>query len=328
MINKYLKTLLNGGVPEAERRPLEDGLAAYQQGRHSEALPLLEEGVASQPQHFDGLMALGQIHFKGGDLEAAQRRFLEALSLENRNATLYFLLGEVSYQGGRPAEALRFYQRATSVDADYTDAFIRMGMLHQEAGRLEEATKAYERAIFLDRSAVVARFQLAQVCISLGDTRRALTQLHLVKEIHGDYPPVFVLQGELQFGLGDFRQAIVEFERALELGVVDVGLLWSLSEAHARVGDKDQALEAAMRTLEEDPLHPAAHLRVAESLEAARRYTQALQHYETLLEVEGFDAAARAGFERVSAVLAEIAAKMAGEADAPTANEGGQPPAP
>jgi tetratricopeptide (TPR) repeat protein len=314
VINKYLKTLLNGGVPEREARPLEDGLAAFEAGRHAEALPLLEEAVAAAPQTLEALMALGNIHLAANDLEAAHRRFMEALTLENRSAALFYNLGEVSFLAGRPADAARFYQRATAVDPDHTDAFIRLGMLHQEAGRLAEATKAFERAIFLDRCAVVARFHLAQVCIAVGDTRRALTQLHLVKELHGDYPPVFVLQGELQLSLGDYRQAIVEFDRAYELGVDDAALHWHLSEACTRLGDTDRALKAALRTLEHDPAHLPAHLRAAQLLEGVRRYAQAKQHYEVLFGMDGFDEAAREGLERVAGVLAEIAASMAGEA--------------
>ena len=47
------------------------------------------------------------------------------------------------------------------------------------------------------RTAVVARFHLAQVCLQLKDHRRALTQLHLVKELQPNYAPVYMLQGDI-----------------------------------------------------------------------------------------------------------------------------------
>lgn len=314
MINKYLKTLLNGGVPEREVRPVEDGLAAFEEGRHEEAQALLERALAADPEHVEVMTTLGRIHLAAGRFAEAQQVLLGALAIDHLNAAVHYTLGEVGFHAGQSEMALKHYQRAIQVDPDFTDAHIRLGMLYRELNQLDEAVKAFERAIFLDRCAVVARFHLAQVCIAKGDPRRALTQLHLVKELHGDYPPVFVLQGELQLGLGDYRQAIVEFERALELGVDDASLHWQLSEAHHRLGDKDQALKRCLRALEHDPGLAPARLRAAELCEAQRKYAQAQQHFEALFGVEGYDTPAREGAARVAGVLAEIAARLAGDA--------------
>ncbi|MEB3195621.1 MAG: tetratricopeptide repeat protein [Candidatus Sericytochromatia bacterium] len=316
MFNKYLKTILNGGIPEQEIRPREDGLAAYEAGEFQRAHPLLLKALETDPFAVDVLLALGRIDMSSEQFEKAEAWLKRAHDVDVRHALVNYLLGELAVRQERLPEAAGYFTRAVQSDPDYTDAYIRLGMVHQQAQRGDEAIKAFERAIFLDRSAVVARFHLAEVCVAQGDVRRALTQLHLVKEIHGDYPPIFVLQGEIQFGLGDFRQAVLEFERAIALGIDHADIQAHLSQAHAHLGNREAALQAALRSLEHDPARHALRLQVAEWLEQTHRLAQARAHYASLAETEPHAAHAQEALLRLDERLAQIAASMAGNDDA------------
>jgi tetratricopeptide (TPR) repeat protein len=315
-----LKTLLSGGLEEREVKPLEDGLAAFEAGNYEEAMPLLVQALKTDPHHVQALIAVGRMHLDQGSYAEAYQPLRSALELDIKNAVLNYLLGELSYGQGDFQSATNYFTKAVTYDPDYTDAHIRLGMLHMEQARPQDSIKCFERAIFLDRAAVVARYHLAQVCVQLDDPRRALTQLHLVKEMHGDYPPVYVLQGEIQCRLGDYRQAILEFQKAIELGVGDASVYWQLGQAHLGLSGKDKALRAFLQVLEHDPAHAAARFKTAELQEELRRYAQAQQHYHYLLEVEEYSEAAQLGLARIAKVLAEIASTLSGD-------EGGEPPA-
>lgn len=312
MLSKYLKTLLNGGVPETDRDPLADGLAAFEAGDHDGALPLLLQALEADPYQVQALGAIARMHLERGEFAEALTQLQTAIQFDAYNAQLYYGLGEAASGLQDLFAAERHFTRATELDPDFTDAFIRHGMVLAELGRREDAIKAFERAIFLDRAAVVARYHLAQVCLQLEDFRRALTQLHMVKELHPTYAPVYLLQGEIQQRLGDARQAIVEYEKAVELGVGDADLFWQLGQLHLGLNDRDKALKAFQQVVDIDPAHYPAQMQLARMHEEAKRLLQAQQAYEALLDSEEFGAIAQAGLDRISAVLAEIAASMSG----------------
>lgn len=312
MLSKYLKTILNGGVPEREVRPLEDGLNAFEAGKHDESLPLLLEALKDAPHTLAALVAVGRIYHTRGTADEAVKFLLRALELDGRNPLVNYLLGELALNEGNATMAAKFFEKALSTDPDYTDAHIRLGMAYRELKQPQEAIKAFEKAIFLDRQAVVARFQLAQVCLEVKDTRRALTQLHLVKEIHGDYPPVFLLQGEIQFGLGDYRQAIIELERALELGLDGAHARELLGRANDRLGNREGAIKAYVGCLEREN-RPHIRFRLAEILEELRKYSAAQEHYTILVDDRSYGDAAQEALKRIKQLLADIATELAGE---------------
>jgi tetratricopeptide (TPR) repeat protein len=318
VLNKYLKTLLNGGVPEKVVDHLADGLALFAAGDYEKALPSLEKALETDPHHVEVLTAVGRIHLDRGSVPEAYTALRAALELDAKNSQLYYMLGEICSLEGDHSAAESYWARAVQHDPDYTDAHIRLGILFSELARYPEAIKCFERAIFLDRAAVVARFHLAQVCVRLDDHRRALTQLHLVKELHPDYQPVYVLQGEIFYRLGDMRQAIVEFSKAVELGAGNANVFWMLANAHLALQAKDKALRAFLQTIEHDAENWAAYHYAATIQEEMKRYAQAQHNYSVLLRVPEYQAVAQQGVERIETLLAEIAATLAGEPTEPS----------
>lgn len=317
MLNKYLKTLMNGGVPEKEANPLQDGLAFYEAGDYDNAMPNLERALEADPHHVEALIAVGRINLDLGRLPEAYEKLRAALDLDMKNPQLLYSLGELCYNQGDALAAESYWSRSVQHDPDYTDAHIRLGILFAELGRQNEAIKCFERAIFLDRAAVVARFHLAQVCVRQDDHRRALTQLHLVKELHPDYPPVYVLQGEIFYRLGDMRQAVMELTKAIELGAGDANVYWMLGNSHLTLAAKDKALRAFLQVIEHDPENWAAYHQAAIIQEEMKRYAQAQQNYSVLLRVPEYHAEAQAGIDRIEKLLAEIAATLAGDPETP-----------
>ncbi|HEY9724244.1 MAG TPA: tetratricopeptide repeat protein [Oscillatoriaceae cyanobacterium] len=315
MLSKYLKTILNGGVPETPSDPLAEGLAAYEAGDHAQAMEKLLIALEADPYQVDALGTLARIHLERGENAEALAHLQTAIQFDAYNPQLYYSLGEASFGLNDLFAAERHYARSTELNPDFTDAFIRQGMVLSELGRREDAIKAFERAIFLDRAAVVARYHLAQVCLQLEDYRRALTQLHMVKELHPTYAPVYLLQGDIQQRLGDARQAVVEYEKAVELGAGDADVFWQLGELHLGLQNRDKALKAFQQVVDIDPGHFPAQMQLARMHEEAKRLLQAQQAYEALVASEEYGELAREGLARISAVLAEIAASMSGGAD-------------
>lgn len=318
LLNKYLKSLLNGGAPEAPvKSPLEQGLASFEAGDYESAMAQLREALAADPHHVPALVAMGRMLLDAGESAASLEHLKAARELDNRNPQVFYLLGELASGTGDYVSSEKNFKKAVELDPDFTDGHIRLGMVLAETRRLPEAIKAFERAIFLDRAAVVARYHLAQVCIQNEDYQRALTQLHLVKELHPDYAPVYILQGDIFTRLGDYRQAVVEFSRAIELGEGDSSVHYRLGRAHLALKNKERALRAFLSTIEQDAEAWPAYYQAAQLQEEMKRYAPAQTCYQALLGIEEYREVAAAAVERINGLLGEIAASMAGEFDAP-----------
>lgn len=312
MLSKYLKTIMNGGVPEDDRPPLEIGMAAYEAGDIDAALPALLEGLGQVPDHLGALMAMARIYLDRNAPEHALEMLVRAAAIAPKDAQNHYMQGEAKQALDDPAGAEAAFRKVTTLDPDHTDAHIRLGMLLAEQNRLQEAVKAYERAIFLDRTAVVARYNLAQVCVQLEDYQRALAQLHLVKELHPDYAPLHLLQGDLFQRLGDQRQAVIEFNRAIELGSGDAQTHWQLAEAHLSLGERSKALKSYQEVVSLDAGFMPAHAMAARLLEDLKRYPQALDAFRGLLEAPEFAEEAKAAVARLGSIISEMERKMAG----------------
>jgi tetratricopeptide (TPR) repeat protein len=313
VLSKYLKTILNGGVPEEERDPLKEGLALFEAGDYDPAMPLLEEVLEADNGNVASLVAIGRIHTARGHFRKASKVLESALDLEPKNPQINYYMAELSYELQDYLSAEEYFTKATQCDPDYTDAYIRLGMLLSELSRYHDAIKALERAIFLDRAAVVARYQLAQVCVELEDFRRALAQIHLVRELHPDFAPVHMLQGDIFDRLGDYRQAIVELNKVVELGGADANVYWQLGTAHLALKQREKALRAFLHVIEHDPELWPAYYEAAQLQEGMKRFQQARQTYKALLHAEEYAEVANEAIERIDGVLAEIAATMAGD---------------
>jgi tetratricopeptide (TPR) repeat protein len=120
-----------------------------------------------------------------------------------------------------PLETLALLENACAVAPQLTDAWIQRGLALEKLERHAEAQRALEQAIRLYPAGAVARYHLARICHAVGDGRRAMAQLALVRRLVPDYRPAILLQARVHAQAGHHRAAIGEFERALMLNADD-----------------------------------------------------------------------------------------------------------
>ena len=183
------------------------------------------------------------------------------------DANRAYQLGENLADLGDDEEAAQAFSRAIQLDISHTDAHIRLGMIQQALNRWDLARSCFERAILNDPRAAVARYYLALNCLEMGDSRRALSQLHFVLQIEPSYAPARLLQGQIFQRIGDHRQALVEYIAALDLGGADLDTYLAMATSFEAIGDLSQAARALEKAWNDDrslaaELYKAGSLRV------------------------------------------------------------------
>lgn len=96
------------------------------------------------------LWAAGEQAFEAGDLEAAARRFAEALARDDRRGRSWNYLGGVHFARGDLARALEHFQRAHDLDPRDVRACNNLGTVHERLGNLARAEELYVQAARLD----------------------------------------------------------------------------------------------------------------------------------------------------------------------------------
>lgn len=130
---------------DPSRAPYSDlGAVLTDQGRHPEAIEVLNRAVALAPEDGTARCNLGMAQWGAGDLPAAEQDFRRAIALAPDLAEAHANLGAVLVAMGRPAEAVPAHERALALRSRPEFTY-NLAVALEAAGRTAEAAVQYER---------------------------------------------------------------------------------------------------------------------------------------------------------------------------------------
>ena len=198
------------------------GVTLFKLGQVGEALPLLREAVAGEPQFRDAWVGLGLAHESEGDWAPAADALRHALALQDDTPALWLTLGECEARLARRPEALRAFDRALELDPADARTWSVRGSLLRELGQLAAAAHSFEKAIELGADPDLHAYYLASVRGGPAPTR---PPRQYVEALFDDYAADFQAHVVGQLGYRAFEvllRPIVDsgrrFRAALDLG--------------------------------------------------------------------------------------------------------------
>jgi len=150
------------------------GVLAHQQGRHDQALALVEKSLTLEPDRADSYNNLGIILQSAGKFEEAIEAYQRAISIDSGHANAYSNLGVLLRATGKPSDAEAAYRTAIGLDPEHIDAYTNLGILLNGLKRTEEAAACYCKVITLRPKHREARRLLALAHCVLGDVAEAV----------------------------------------------------------------------------------------------------------------------------------------------------------
>lgn len=322
MLTSSLKSKLIALFPEAEKHvkelckeeakpdPRAEGMAAYEAGEHEKALPLLAEALEQEPYRLELYVAIARIHQALGEYEQAEEHFYSAHCMDPAHDRVAYHLGEVAAARLDLTTAEHYFQMAVAQNPNFTDGFIRLGITYREQKRTQEAVKAFERAVYLDRQAVVAHYYLAQICFEQKDLKRAMVQLHLVKQLKPDYAPAYLMLAEIFERIKDYRQAFIELKKVVALQAATGPVFLKLGKIQLVLQNRENALGFFLEAKTVDPTCFEAYYQAAVIQEDMNYLEPALANYEALLGTRKYREIAQMAVMRIRTLLAEMRAAM------------------
>lgn len=255
--------LVFAGILLAQTAAVERAWKLAADGRHEQAIGLLNETIEQNPSDPDARLLLGSLLSETGRRDEAFLQLKEAVRLRPRSAEARNALGEAYSNFGYSRQARQAFEKAVEIDPKFAIAQLNLGRnlldTHERsAAELTRIAGHLDQAIHLLKpgaDAATAHYLRAKIYTEQGNAAQAAAQLGKAISIRSDFPEAWSDLGEARKSLLDDAGATAAFERAVKLNASDSVAQYRLGEEYLRQNRTHLAvvhLEQAYRSAPDD----------------------------------------------------------------------------
>ena len=217
----------------------------------AQALALVQQYVAANPNDASGHVILGAVNFQSKNYEVSQTEFERAIQLDPDGVQAYLRLGQVFQIQGQTDLAIARYRKAFDLQPKIPPLATLIGNMYLQKGDLETARKYYSQALAIDPNFAVAMANTAWVDAQEGkDLDVALGMAQKAKSIEPDVASITDTLGWVMYKRDDYAAAVPLLEDCVQKAPDSGEFRYHLGMARLRNGQKQKAktdLEAALR---------------------------------------------------------------------------------
>lgn len=257
------------------RRNLE--IAYGEAGLLERRLDELEERLRADPADLEALVQSGIAEKTAGRLDRAHALLQRAVELDPNSSVIHFLLGETLYNRGLSEQSMRSVRRSIELNPENPDAQYLLGFLLGDLGRAEEAADANRRAVVLNPTLV-----RAQANLSLEPFRSEATPSQSQKTSVGAH----ITLGRALRQKGYFKEALQEYEKAIEGGEANAEVLQAMLELYLLQRDTGAAIATSDRFARQFSATAKAWNGRGVALQLEGRHAEAEEAYNKALAID------------------------------------------
>jgi len=258
------------------RRNLE--IAYGDTGLVERRLEALEERLRADPADLEALVQSAIAEKTAGRLDRAHALLQRAVELDADSSVIHFLLAETLYNRGLSEQAMRSVRRSIELNPENPDAHYLLGFLLGDMGRSEEAAEANRRAVMLNPTLVRAQANLSLERYRAADT----TPSHGLKTSASAH----ITLGRALRQKGYFKEALQEYEKAIEGGEANAEVLQAMLELYLLQRDTGAAIATSDRFAREFSPTAKAWNGRGVALQLEGRHAEAEAAYTRALEID------------------------------------------
>ncbi len=229
-------------------------------GRASEAASIVESMIPRCRDNVEVLVAAARTRLAAGNPVGAMDLAREAQARAPGRPDLLQLQGNIAARLGETAAAIEAYQGALQLDGSLAQVWCELGALEEKRENWTGARAAYERALDLLPTYVEAGLALADL-LRRTEARPAATDVLVSLLIHDPYDlEALQLLGRTLIDDGRPERALEAFSRILKFAPDCTGALYYGGVALARMRRYHQALQLWEKVVQADPASSFAQL--------------------------------------------------------------------
>lgn len=258
--------------PDKKDIRVKQGFAYSRLGKHDEAIRVLEEEIALFPDDYKAFILLGYIYFNQGQLEEAAKvchDFNAVLEKEVKGEALRKYSKYVLYDKKEHLEKIRtkFQKKNPNLGLPY---FI-LGLYHQKSRNLDKASENFILALERGYDTVECHIQLINIELIKEDWQEGLARSARALRREGNQSEYYFLMGYASYHLGETENAMLSFEKALELIPYLVDAAKNLGKIYYNQDEFGKAIPHLKKTLSLAPYDFESKFLLEDSLKGKSR---------------------------------------------------------
>ena len=262
-------------------------LALTEAGRHAEALHVLRQVLADDPQFVDAMINFGYVLQKMNRLERAIEVYEKVLSIETERADVRSQVLTnlaMSHQSlGDTDRAIELLTASLQTNPFSASAHNNLGAMLMIKQRHAEAMQHFRRALELQPENALARGNLARALIELGEVDAASRELDAARRYDPEAIPVQVGAADLLARQGLVDEQIARLRAVRSDNPRDADVAIELAAAMGKAGRYDEAIAEYRTAMALAPESPVALNGLGAALTKAGRVDEAIAAYEDSL---------------------------------------------
>jgi tetratricopeptide (TPR) repeat protein len=218
----------------------------------------------------------------------ASRYAQRAIDARDHVDDAYVTLGVIHASQRRPARAFAAFQQALAVNPRNTGALLGAARYRADRGEIDEEYRLLRAAFEADSEDrfIAARFH-GFLVDKLGDYGQALSFAEAAVASDASDGDAWWRRGHVKTQVGDHHEALHSYQRAATLIPRTAELHDHIGSTLAELGRDDEAFAAYGQAVALDPGRPQPHVGLALLHGKSRRWTEAIQEFETAARLAG-----------------------------------------
>ena len=230
----------------------------YALGDQDNILLTLNKATEIAPLDSRPLVKLAELSFLQGNSAMANAYLDKALQLNGINPQAYYMRGIISMSKNDTVQALKQFMKARNQDDTFIDPVLQIASIYS-AQRNPMAKDFYGLALQMEPDNNAIFYDLAMYMQDNGEPEKALEIYDtLDARMPGSYQVLFNKGYVNLVYLLDYDQAIVEFDKALQVNPKSVDALLNKGVAYEQKGDYKQAKSIYLQILKDNPNYQLA----------------------------------------------------------------------
>jgi len=258
-----------------------------EKGAHSEAMPLLQKVIKSQPND-------AEAHYLLGCCQASRHLWNEAIqsfeaSVKNQNnvAQSHFALAGARLAVGQIDEAEFCIDAALKLNPNIPDAHAVLGKIKMKQDNIIEAKEHFEKAIKIDNKSSEAYFGLGVLEQESGYINKAVEQYELALKYNSKSVHALCALANSLSNLARKDEAKVLYRKALKIDKNCHEALCSIAMLHNFKGEYDNAIKLIDPLLKKKVRHSTLGIAFAQSCKRSGRCEEAIEYIDDVLKKPG-----------------------------------------
>ncbi|PCI07994.1 MAG: hypothetical protein COB77_03425 [Gammaproteobacteria bacterium] len=258
------------------------------------------EAKAIDPDNPYVLSGLGDVYRKLGRFEESGAQYDAVLKTDNNNIFALRGAGDARRGMKQPLQAIPFWLRYLEINEKDSHVMVRIADAYHKLNDSENAVDFYEQSLAIKPYDPFALLGLGNVYYAQHDDEKALSCFEKLLAKNTSHNVVLMTMiGNIYRRRKEFDRAMDHYENALQLDSRNNFALFGMGDCFRGQLNMEKAVYWWGKILDQEPENQTLWTRVGDALVSLNRYDDAVRHYHSSLKV-GHDLYAILGLARVA----------------------------